>query len=243
MQQMDQHPHAVSRRTVEIDRHHRRQRRDVRHDGGDGLCRHFGLQRPHQIVGRCQGRFGAGPRRGLSGMTAAYELRNAGYKVQMLEYNDRPGERNGRSMAATATPSWAASPSISTSTRAFISIPAPAHPLSSSRPALLLQNAECAARCLCDGELQRLCPFDQGVQRQAPALSPDRRRISTAIWASFWPRPHPRTSSTARITKDEKDGLLQVLRFWGALDKNYEYKKERSRQRYARLRGRAGRRL
>ena len=27
------------------------------------------------------------------------------------------------------------------------------------------------------------------------------------------------------ITKDEKDGLLQVLRFWGALDKNYEYKK------------------
>ncbi len=27
------------------------------------------------------------------------------------------------------------------------------------------------------------------------------------------------------ISKDEKDGLLQVLRFWGALDKNYEYKK------------------
>jgi len=27
------------------------------------------------------------------------------------------------------------------------------------------------------------------------------------------------------VTKDEKDGLLQVLRFWGALDKNYEYKK------------------
>lgn len=31
---------------------------------------------------------------GLAGMTAAYELRNAGYQVQVLEYNGRPGGRN-----------------------------------------------------------------------------------------------------------------------------------------------------
>src|ERR1700730_18507997 len=31
---------------------------------------------------------------GMAGMTAAYELRNAGYKVQVLEYNGRPGGRN-----------------------------------------------------------------------------------------------------------------------------------------------------
>ena len=31
---------------------------------------------------------------GLAGMTAAYELRKAGYKVQVLEYNARPGGRN-----------------------------------------------------------------------------------------------------------------------------------------------------
>lgn len=31
---------------------------------------------------------------GLAGMTAAYELREAGYRVQVLEYNDRPGGRN-----------------------------------------------------------------------------------------------------------------------------------------------------
>ena len=31
---------------------------------------------------------------GLAGMTAAYELRRAGYKVQVLEYNERPGGRN-----------------------------------------------------------------------------------------------------------------------------------------------------
>ncbi|MBB4423797.1 monoamine oxidase [Bradyrhizobium sp. CIR48] len=31
---------------------------------------------------------------GLAGMTAALELRKAGYKVRMLEFNDRPGGRN-----------------------------------------------------------------------------------------------------------------------------------------------------
>lgn len=31
---------------------------------------------------------------GIAGMVAAYELRNAGYKVQVLEYNARPGGRN-----------------------------------------------------------------------------------------------------------------------------------------------------
>src|ERR1700721_84279 len=31
---------------------------------------------------------------GLAGMSAAYELRKAGYRVQILEYNDRPGGRN-----------------------------------------------------------------------------------------------------------------------------------------------------
>ena len=31
---------------------------------------------------------------GIAGMVAAYELRKAGYKVRILEYNDRPGGRN-----------------------------------------------------------------------------------------------------------------------------------------------------
>ena len=38
----------------------------------------------------------------------------------------------------------------------------------------------------------------------------------------------------AALTRDEKDGLLQILRSWGALDKNYEYRKS---DRVSELRG------
>src|SRR5665213_3517580 len=31
---------------------------------------------------------------GIAGLVAAYELRNAGYRVQVLEYNERAGGRN-----------------------------------------------------------------------------------------------------------------------------------------------------
>src|SRR5882757_4366070 len=31
---------------------------------------------------------------GMAGMSAAYELRNAGYQVDVLEFNGRPGGRN-----------------------------------------------------------------------------------------------------------------------------------------------------
>ena len=48
---------------------------------------------------------------GLAGMSAAYELRKAGYKVQILEYNARPGGRNwtlrgGDTVTATGVLTW-----------------------------------------------------------------------------------------------------------------------------------------
>jgi len=44
---------------------------------------------------------------GMAGMTAAYELRSAGYKVQVLEYNGRRVAATGVFAAATATRRWA----------------------------------------------------------------------------------------------------------------------------------------
>src|SRR5690348_14952297 len=49
---------------------------------------------PIRLVGEVKGASVLVLGAGLAGMTAAYELRKAGYKVQILEYNDRPGGRN-----------------------------------------------------------------------------------------------------------------------------------------------------
>ena len=47
---------------------------------------------------------------GIAGLVSAYELRKAGYQVQVLEYNSRAGGRNWTFAAAIATPSSAALP-------------------------------------------------------------------------------------------------------------------------------------
>ena len=47
----------------------------------------------------------------------------------------------------------------------------------------------------------------------------------TDISPNYWPRPPARTSWVNLIDKDEKDGLLRMLRVWGILDQNYEYKR------------------
>ena len=41
---------------------------------------------------------------GLAGLTAAFELRNAGYQVQVLEYNSRAGGRSRSSRPARGVP-------------------------------------------------------------------------------------------------------------------------------------------
>ena len=46
---------------------------------------------------------------GLAGMTAALELRKAGYKVQILEFNSRAGGRNWTCAVAIPSPNSAAS--------------------------------------------------------------------------------------------------------------------------------------
>jgi monoamine oxidase len=123
---MDQDPHAVSRRSL---------LKLIGTTAGSGVMYDMmvtmgyagtsDFNGPIKLSGDVKGASVLVLGAGLSGMTAAYELRKAGYKVQMLEYNDRPGGGTGRFMAATVIPRWAASPSISNSTRVFISIPAP----------------------------------------------------------------------------------------------------------------------
>jgi monoamine oxidase len=59
-----------------------------------GLAAESSYQGPIDLQGAPQGASVVILGAGMAGMTAAYELRNAGYKVQVLEYNARAGGRN-----------------------------------------------------------------------------------------------------------------------------------------------------
>lgn len=59
-----------------------------------GLAAESGYKGPIKLEGDPKGATVLILGAGLAGMTAALELRNAGYKVQILEYNGRAGGRN-----------------------------------------------------------------------------------------------------------------------------------------------------
>src|SRR4051794_33306852 len=59
-----------------------------------GLASESGYKGPVRLEGDPKGASVLILGAGLAGMTAALELRNAGYKVQLLEFNSRPGGRN-----------------------------------------------------------------------------------------------------------------------------------------------------
>src|SRR5277367_3707596 len=59
-----------------------------------GYAAESGYSGPIQLSGDVKGASVLILGAGVAGMSAAYELRKAGYRVQILEYNDRPGGRN-----------------------------------------------------------------------------------------------------------------------------------------------------
>ena len=123
---------------------------------------------------------------GIAGMVAAMELRDAGYKVQVLEYNGRPGGRNWTLYGGdTYTELGGATQHVAFDPGQYIN-PGPVAPaLSPSRHSALCQPPGRGAGALHPGQLQRLCPFDRGLWRQAAALSPGAGRL---------PRPCRRAS-------------------------------------------------
>ena len=162
---------------------------------------------------------------GLAGMTAAYELRKAGYKVRILEYNDRPGGRNWSLYGGDTFTDLSGTTQHIQFDKGLYFNPGPwripyhhqglLHYCKLFNIALesfnqVNYNAYVHSTNAFNGKPMRYreiaADFDGHIgELLAKATSQDKL--------------------DGIITKDEKDGLLQVLRFWGALDKNYDYKK------------------
>ena len=162
---------------------------------------------------------------GLAGMTAAYELRKAGYKVQLLEYNDRAGGRNWSLYGGDTYTEMGGTTQHIEFDKGLYFNPGPWR-IPYHHRGLLHYCKEF------DVALQPFVMVNYNAyvhSTRAFGGKPKRHREIASDFDGYIAETLAKAASQNKLDmplgKDEKDGFLQLLRFWGALDKNYQYKK------------------
>jgi monoamine oxidase len=161
---------------------------------------------------------------GIAGMTAAYELRKAGYKVQVLEYQGRPGGRNWSLYGGdTFTELGGFTQNVQFDKGHYLN-PGPwrlpYHHQGILHYAKLLKvqlepfvqsnyNAYVHSTKAFDGKPQRFRHVQADFQGYVAELLAKSTRQNALDQA---------------VTREDQEILLAAMRQWGALDKNYEYK-------------------
>jgi monoamine oxidase len=161
---------------------------------------------------------------GLAGMTAALELRKAGYKVQVLEFNSRPGGRNWTLRGGDKfTELGGAAQTCEFEQGLYINpgpwrIPYHHHAVLDYCKRLnvalepfiqLNHNALLHGSRAFGGKPQRIREIKTDFQGQVSELlakAANQGKLDEAV------------------SKEDKEILLQALKSWGALDKNYAYR-------------------
>jgi monoamine oxidase len=161
---------------------------------------------------------------GLAGMTAALELRKAGYKVEILEFNSRPGGRNWTLRGGDSFTELGGITQACEFEQGLYFNPGPWRIPYHHRAVLdyckrlnvalepfiqLNHNALLHASGAFGGVPQRIRDIKADFQGQVSELlakATQQGRLDEAV------------------TKEDREILLQALRSWGALDRNYAYK-------------------
>jgi monoamine oxidase len=160
---------------------------------------------------------------GLAGMTAALELRKAGYTVQVLEFNGRAGGRNWTLRGGDRFTELGGFTQVCEFERGLYINPGPWRIPYHHRALLdycrrlgvalepfiqLNHNALLHAARAFDGVPQRIRAVRADFQGQIAELlakATTQRRLDDAV------------------TTEDQEILLQALKSWGALDQNYQY--------------------
>ena len=161
---------------------------------------------------------------GLAGMTAALELRKAGYKVQVLEFNRRPGGRNWTLRGGDTFTELGGFTQNCEFEQGLYFNPGPWRIPYHHRAVLdyckrlnvalepfieLNHNALLHASSAFGGQPQRIREIKADFQGQVSELLAkvtEQGRLDGAV------------------SSEDREILLEALRSWGALDKNYAYK-------------------
>jgi monoamine oxidase len=162
---------------------------------------------------------------GLAGMSAAFELRNAGYRVQVLEYNDRPGGRNWSLYGGdTYTELGGFSQQVRFAPGLYLN-PGPWR----------IPYHHRALLDYCKRLNVALEPFVQvnyaAYMHSSTAFGgkPQRYREVHADFnghvAELLSKAANQSQLDQAVSREDREILLEAMREWGALDKNYEYRK------------------
>src|SRR6266404_4299624 len=160
---------------------------------------------------------------GLAGMTAALELRKAGYKVQVLEFNNRPGGRNWTLRGGDSFTELGGFKQTCEFEQGLYINPGPWRIPYHHRALLdyckrlgvalepfiqLNHNALLHASRAFEGKPQRVRAVRADFQGQVSELLAKATRQGKLDEA---------------VTKEDQEILLQALKSWGALDSSYNY--------------------
>jgi len=160
---------------------------------------------------------------GMAGMTAAFELRNAGYRVQVLEYNARAGGRNWSLRGGdTYTELGGASQHCEFDKGLYIN-PGPwripyHHQGVLSYAKRLGVPLEPFFQVNYNAYLHSSTAFG-GKPRRYREIKADYQGHVAELLA----KATRQNALDAEVSKEDQEKLLQSLKDWGTLDKNYTY--------------------
>jgi monoamine oxidase len=189
-----------------------------------GLAAESGYKGPVKLEGDPKGASVLILGAGLAGMTAALELRQAGYKVQLLEYNDRAGGRNWTLRGGdTYTELGGATQKCEFDEGLYIN-PGPWR--------IPYHHNGLLAYCKRLGVT--LEPFQQlnhnaflhstrafgGKPQRVREIKTDFRGHISELLAKVTQKGRLESD----VTKEDQEMLLEALRSWGALDKDFAYR-------------------
>jgi monoamine oxidase len=190
-----------------------------------GYAGESGYSGPVQLSGDVKGTSVLILGAGLAGMCAAYELRKAGYRVQILEYNDRPGGRNWSLYGGdTYTELGGFTQKVQFAEGLYLN-PGPWR----------IPHHHYALLDYCKRLKVALEPFVQvnyAAFVQNPTAFGGKPRRYREVQADFNGHVAELLSKCVRqnaldeaVTAEDREVLLEAMRDWGALDQSYEYRK------------------
>src|ERR1700683_1118989 len=190
-----------------------------------GFAGESGYSGPIELTGDVKGASVLILGAGVAGMAAAYELRKAGYRVQILEYNDRPGGRNWSLYGGdTYTELGGFTQHVQFADGLYLN-PGPWRIPYHHRAVLdYCQRLKVALEPFTQVNYATYLHSSKAFGGKAQRYREVQADFNGHV-AELLAKAANQSQLDQAVSQEDKEVLLEAMRTWGALDQNYEYKK------------------